>query len=53
MPADGEPIGEAVIAGPTVFSGYRGLDEANDEAFDDGWFHTGDLAFTTCDGKPS
>jgi acyl-CoA synthetase (AMP-forming)/AMP-acid ligase II len=39
VPADVETIGEAVIAGPTVFDGYLGLglDEANEEAFDDGW----------------
>ena len=37
VPADVETIGEAVIAEPTVFDGYLGLDEANEEAFDDGW----------------
>ena len=39
VPADGETMGEAVIAGPAVFDGYLGLglDEANEEAFDDGW----------------
>ena len=46
VPADVETIGEAVIAEPTVFDGYLGLDEANEEAFDDGWVgHVTFLAF--------
>ena len=52
VPADVETIGEAVIAGPTVFDGYLGLDEANEEAFDDGWVgHVTFLAFSQNPGN--
>lgn len=44
VPQDGKSIGEVIISGPTVFKGYRGLKEANEDAFDGKWFHTGDLA---------
>lgn len=44
VPQDGKSIGEVIISGPTVFAGYRGLKEANEDAFDGEWFHTGDLA---------
>jgi len=50
VPKDGKTVGEVVIAGPTVFQGYTGLDEANKEAFDGCWFHTGDLAVSRPDG---
>jgi fatty-acyl-CoA synthase len=39
---DGEP-GELVIRGPSLFSGYWGNDEANSDAFRNGWFHMGDV----------
>ena len=39
--AQGE-IGEIVIRGPNVTSGYEANDKANVEAFIDGWFRTGD-----------
>jgi thioesterase domain-containing protein len=35
-------IGEIVIRGETVFSGYEANPEANTAAFADGWFRTGD-----------
>eukprot|EP00889_Picochlorum_renovo_P006747 jgi/Picre1/33777/NNA_001256.t1 len=44
VPRDGQSVGEVIISGPTVFQGYRGLDAANEDAFDECWFHTGDLA---------
>ena len=50
VPKDGKTVGEVVISGPTVFEGYTGLDEANKEAFDGSWFHTGDLAVSRPDG---
>jgi acyl-CoA synthetase (AMP-forming)/AMP-acid ligase II len=36
-------VGELVVRGPNVFTGYWGLPEATAEAFRGGWFHTGDL----------
>jgi acyl-CoA synthetase (AMP-forming)/AMP-acid ligase II/thioesterase domain-containing protein len=35
--------GEVVARGPSVFDGYLDNPEANDAAFVDGWFRTGDL----------
>ena len=50
VPRDGKTVGEVLISGPTVFRGYTELPEANKEAFDDGWFRTGDLAVARSDG---
>lgn len=47
--APGE-VGEVVLRGPVVFREYWGMEEATDEAFTDGWFHTGDLARRDEDG---
>lgn len=35
--------GEICVVGPAVFAGYLENDEANAQAFRDGWFRTGDL----------
>jgi long-chain acyl-CoA synthetase len=43
-------IGELVCRGPNVMKGYFNKPEANEEAFRNGWFHTGDMARVDEDG---
>ncbi|NEC06377.1 long-chain fatty acid--CoA ligase [Streptomyces sp. SID7909] len=43
-------IGELAVRGPNVMSGYWNRPEADDAAFTDGWFRTGDLARRDEDG---
>lgn len=42
--------GEILVRGPAVFGGYSVPVEANDGAFVDGWFRTGDLGRVSQDG---
>ncbi|NIL74463.1 MULTISPECIES: long-chain fatty acid--CoA ligase [Rhodococcus] len=42
--------GEIQLHGPVVFSGYWRNDDASADAFDDGWFRTGDLGSLDDDG---
>ena len=49
-PHDGETIGRLEVRGPMVFGGYLGRPDATEEAFDDGWYRTGDVAVIDADG---
>lgn len=42
--------GELWLKGPNVFSGYWRREDATREAFEDGWFRTGDVAEVSDDG---
>ncbi|MGD8962143.1 MAG: o-succinylbenzoate--CoA ligase [Desulfobacterales bacterium] len=48
VPADVE--GELVIRGPNLMQNYWNRPEATNEAFEGGWFHTGDIARMDADG---
>lgn len=54
-PEDGEDrapgeVGEVLVYGPNVVSGYWNNPAATASAFTDGWFHTGDLGYVADDG---
>ncbi|GBH23349.1 acyl-CoA synthetase [Burkholderia vietnamiensis] len=50
VPADGETLGEIMFRGNICMKGYLKNPHATDEAFQGGWFHTGDLGVLTPDG---
>jgi fatty-acyl-CoA synthase len=50
LPADGQSMGELMLRGNTLMKGYLKNPIATEEAFADGWFHTGDLAVMHPDG---
>jgi fatty-acyl-CoA synthase len=43
VPKDGETIGEVMFRGNIVMKGYLKNPKASNEAFEGGWFHSGDL----------
>lgn len=47
--APGE-IGELLLRGPNLFVGYWENETATADAFDDGWYRTGDLGYVDRDG---
>ncbi|MEP5419158.1 MAG: acyl-CoA synthetase [Roseibium sp.] len=49
-PADGLTIGEVMFRGNVVMKGYLKNPDATDEAFQGGWFHSGDLGVLHPDG---
>ena len=49
-PVEAERAGHVLVRGPGVTPGYLNAPEANQEAFADGWFRTGDLGVLDRDG---
>jgi fatty-acyl-CoA synthase len=49
-PQDGETMGEIMFRGNITMKGYLKNPQATEEAFADGWFHSGDLAVMQPDG---
>jgi 3-(methylthio)propionyl---CoA ligase len=51
LPHDGKAVGELLVRGPWIISGYFADAEASAAAVEpDGWFHTGDVAKIDPDG---
>jgi long-chain acyl-CoA synthetase len=48
--ADDEEVGEIVVRGDTVMTGYWNAPEATAAVLRDGWYHTGDMASRDSDG---
>jgi fatty-acyl-CoA synthase len=51
IPQDGTTMGEVVMRGNNVMSGYFNDEAATGKAFAGGWFHSGDLAVWHPDGN--
>ena len=49
-PRDGTTMGEIFMRGNIVMKGYLKNPKATEEAFEGGWFHSGDLAVAHPDG---
>lgn len=50
VPRDGETMGEIMVRGNTVMKGYYKNKVETERAFENGWFHSGDLAVVHPDG---
>ena len=50
VPSDGRTIGEVFMRGNIVMKGYLKNPKATREAFEGGWFHSGDIAVMHADG---
>ena len=50
VPRDGTTMGEVVMRGNNVMSGYFDNEDATADAFRGGWFHSGDIAVWHPDG---
>ncbi|GAC1325711.1 MAG: acyl-CoA synthetase [Mycobacteriales bacterium] len=50
VPADDEAMGDVLVRGPQLFSGYLNRPDATAAAMRNGWFATGDLATRSADG---
>jgi fatty-acyl-CoA synthase len=51
IPRDAETMGEVIMRGNNVMSGYFADEAATEKAFRGGWFHSGDLAVWHPDGN--
>jgi fatty-acyl-CoA synthase len=51
IPQDGQAMGEVIMRGNNVMSGYYHDQAATSKAFAGGWFHSGDLAVWHPDGN--
>ena len=51
VPADGETMGEIMFKGNIAMKGYLKNEKATKDAFEGGWFHSGDLAVMNPDGS--
>jgi acyl-CoA synthetase (AMP-forming)/AMP-acid ligase II len=51
VPQDAATMGEVIMRGNNVMSGYLADDMATEQAFRGGWFHSGDLAVWHPDGN--
>ncbi|MEV0600624.1 acyl-CoA synthetase [Streptomyces sp. NPDC050315] len=49
--SDGETVGEIQVRGPNLFVEYLNRPDATAEAFDGGWFRTGDMATRDAAGR--